>query len=278
NQHVVEGVNQAVVEFHPSQPVRTSIAIVVGRDPTNDLAVLKMVASLGGPGALQSPSLAAGQMPPLGDSSLLAKGQEVGALGFPGGALGHESTFTKGVVSATTAQVVQLDAALNPGNSGGPLITIKGEVVGVNFAKATSWYVPLEGLGFAVAINVAKENWERLKSGYFGVGDPETGMSVSQIRLTEEQQRQMGSSPQRYGLQVGSVWTGYGAKAAGLQAGDWLTGRKADIIVSYNGTPVQTFEELRKIELSLPVGTVVRVDYFRGNTLQSAWLVLLEKM
>jgi len=293
NQHVVKDVNYATISagsgyviFVGEAGKDTWQAVVVGRDPTHDLAVLKMVSSLGGEGLPQlsedtirivesetwhAPPSA--EAPPLfGDSSSVRKGEEVGTLGFPAGALEHEATFTKGVLSAATPTILQLDAAINPGNSGGPMFNIKGEILGVNFAKAVSWYgPPKEGLGFAVAINVAKENLERLKSGSFGTGRPEMGVYISgQVQLTADQQRQLETPPQRYGLGVSRVMPGYGADEAGLQGGD--------VIVLVNGQAVQTFDEIRGLVDRLAVGSELRVDYFRGDKLQHAWLILLEKV
>ncbi|HUP82708.1 MAG TPA: trypsin-like peptidase domain-containing protein, partial [Candidatus Limnocylindria bacterium] len=144
NEHVVAGRASVTVQFTGATAIE---ARVLGRDPDTDLAVLRTNAS----------GLCAAR---LGDSAKLRKGQIAVAIGNP---LGFESTVTAGVISALgrslagqggrpLEDLIQTDAALNPGNSGGPLVSSRGEVIGVNTAIIQG----AQGICFAVAANTAK--------------------------------------------------------------------------------------------------------------------------
>ena len=150
NNHVVEGVASVTVEFGSGQKLSGR---VTGRDETNDLAVIKIDSS-----KLSTVTL--------GDSAGLRSGQEVIAIGYPLDLAGGV-TVTKGIISAIRELgLIQTDVALNQGNSGGPLVNLKGEVIGVNFAGIKQYHEMLvEGMSFAVAINTAKEVIPDLKAG-----------------------------------------------------------------------------------------------------------------
>jgi putative serine protease PepD len=202
NQHVVDGASSVTVRFSTGM---TAKATVVGTDPSTDIAVIKV-------------DVPASQLHPLtlGSSSSLQVGQEVAAIGSPFGLAG---TMTAGIVSAvdrtiqapnnySIAGAIQTDAPINHGNSGGPLLDLSGNVVGVN-AQIESDSGDNAGVGFAIPIDAVKGVLKTLISGgkvqhaYLGihVGDAQSGA----------------------GAQVGSVTSGSPADKAGLKAGDVIT-------------------------------------------------------
>jgi len=150
NSHVVEGITNVIVESSNGKQWKGS---VTGRDEINDLAVVKIDST-------NLPTVT------LGNSDELRPGQEVIAIGYPLDLAGSV-TVTKGIISAIRQyDLVQTDVAINPGNSGGPLVNLMGEVVGVNFAGISgSRDQPVEGMNFAVSINLAKEVIPALKDG-----------------------------------------------------------------------------------------------------------------
>jgi putative serine protease PepD len=202
NQHVVDGATSITVRFSNG---KTAKATVVGTDPSTDIAVIKV-------------NVAASELHPLtlGSSSSLAVGQGVAAIGSP---FGLEGTMTAGIVSAlnrtiqapnnySIAGAIQTDAPINHGNSGGPLLDLSGNVIGVN-AQIESDSGDNAGVGFAIPIDSVKSVVNTLIAGgkvqhaYLGihVGDAQSGN----------------------GAQVGSVTSGSPAEKAGLKAGDVIT-------------------------------------------------------
>ncbi|MBI3456174.1 MAG: trypsin-like peptidase domain-containing protein [Candidatus Rokubacteria bacterium] len=207
---------------------RTLPADLVGDDPDTDLAVARIHAS---------DLLAV----PLGDSARLRVGQLVIAIGNP---YGFQATVTAGVVSALGRalrassgrlidNVIQTDAALNPGNSGGPLVTSAGEVIGVN----TAIIRPAQGICFAIAINTAKFVAARLikdgrvRRSYIGV----TGQTVPLPRGLVRSHALSTES----GVLVASVEAGSPAQRAGLMPGD--------VIVAFDGQPVAGIDDLHRL-------------------------------
>ena len=203
--HVVEGASAAVATFASGTE---SMADVVGRDPFSDLAVLR----------------ARGEVPTpvtLGDAGQLQVGQLVVAVGNP---LGLAGSVTAGIVSAlgrslptrqgrVVDEVIQTDAALNPGNSGGVLADSRGQMVGVNTAVAGI------GVGLAVPIN---ETTQRIISALMTVGRVRRawlGIAGGQTPLPPPLAKKLG---RREGLRVAQVITGSPAEAAGLRVGDIL--------------------------------------------------------
>src|SRR5213083_2511190 len=216
NSHVVHDATQVDVAFGDGRRVRAEL---VGDDPDTDLAVLRA----------EPQSVAAAE---LGDSAGLRVGQLVVAIGNP---LGFQSTVTAGVVSALGRSfravtgrliddVIQTDAALNPGNSGGPLVDGRGRVIGVN----TAVILPAQGICFAVGINTAKlvaaqlMKEGRVRRARIGVA----GQNVPLRRLAIRQH----ALEVPGGILVISVEAGSPAARAGVQRGD--------VIVSLNGQPV----------------------------------------
>ena len=188
---------------------RSSDAYMVGDDPDTDLAVVRI-------------DLANLVAVPLGDSASLRVGQMVIAIGNP---YGFQTTVTAGVVSALGRSlrsqsgrliddVIQTDAALNPGNSGGPLVNSRGEIIGVN----TAVILPAQGLCFAIAVNTVKfvaaglMKEGRIRRSYIGVGGQNVPLHRRIVRFYR--------LPVESGVLVQSVEAGSPAEHGGLQFGD----------------------------------------------------------
>jgi len=241
NSHVAHGASKTDVAFADG---RRFGAELVGDDPDTDLAVLRVDAS----------SLLA---VPLGDSGALRVGQVVIAIGNP---LGFQSTVTAGVVSALGRSfrsvsgrlidnVIQTDAALNPGNSGGPLLDSRGNVIGVN----TAVILPAQGICFAVAVNTVKLVVGQLiahghvRRARIGVG----GQNVSLPRLAVRAHRLIQPS----GVLITTVESTSPADRAGLQPGD--------IIVAFDGQPVHSIDDLHRLLTGERIGTVTTITAVR---------------
>jgi S1-C subfamily serine protease len=243
NHHVVQGTDHVRVRLGDGEELSGR---VVGNDPWTDLAVVQ----------------AAGDALPharLGDSSKLRVGQLVVAIGSP---FGFESTVTAGVVSALgrtlrsitgalVDNVIQTDAALNPGNSGGPLVNSRGEVIGIN----TAIIAPAQGICFAIPIDMAKHvlpqlmKYGRVTRGYLGIhGRP--------VPIPRHLARQYGLE-QATAVEVVSVEENGPADQAGLQ--------EEDLIVSFGEQPVTAIDDLHKLLLQLPVGVPTSLTLLRGE-------------
>jgi S1-C subfamily serine protease len=209
NSHVIQGANRYVVITAEG---RSFTARCVGDDPDTDLAVIKLDDGVDIPAAR------------LGDSKKLRRGQLVIAIGAP---LGFEATVTTGVVSALgrslraergrlIEDLIQTDAALNPGNSGGPLVNSTGEVVGI----ATAIIAGTQGLCFAVAANTARfVIAELLAHGHVRRGS--IGLVAQQAPIPPALAKATGVT-QPYAVYVASVDAGGPALKAGIQVGDLL--------------------------------------------------------
>ncbi len=218
-------------------------ATVVGKDDQTDLAVLKIDAT----------GLTAAT---IGNSDNLKVGQYVLALGNP---LGMKSSVTAGIVSAidrevttsdgTTYVAIQTDAAINSGNSGGALVNINGEVVGINTLKLAG--SGIEGIGFAIPINSTVNIINQLIQ-YKTVKRPSIGISGSAV--TENISKRY-NIPQ--GVYVESVDKDSGAEKAGLKQGD--------IITKIEGTEVKTVQELNKVKNTKNIGDEVTLIVWSNN-------------
>jgi S1-C subfamily serine protease len=241
NSHVVHGASSILVRF----PDGLSYAAdLIGDDPETDLAVVR----------ISAPHLIPAI---LGDSNAVHVGQLVVAIGNP---YGFQATVTSGVVSALGRSlrsrsgrlidnVIQTDAALNPGSSGGPLVTTQGEVIGVNSAMI----MPAQGICFSIAVNTAKLvaaqliRQGRVRRSAIGLA----GQSVALARKVARFHR----LPVESGVRVESVEPESPAEQAGLQPGD--------VIVAFGDTPVRGIDDLqarlteREVGVSSPL-TVVR--------------------
>ena len=204
--HVVNGATSVKVQLNGSD--ESYDATVVGQDSTSDIAVLKIDATGLTPAVI-------------GDSDALAVGEVAVAVGNPLGTLSN--TVTDGIVSALNRQVtvqdndmtlIQTDASISPGNSGGGLFNGNGELIGIVNAKSS--YSEAEGIGFAIPINTAMEIGQQLiESG--SVARPALGVQIVDVTDAQTAQ-QLGVSTM--GVYVVEVTKGSGAEAGGVQAGD----------------------------------------------------------
>jgi len=243
NSHVVHGANRLTVAMSDG---RRFEAALVGDDPASDVAVMRISAG----------KLAAA---PLGDSEKIRVGQVAIAIGNP---FGFQYSVTAGVVSALGRSlrsesgrlidnVIQTDAALNPGNSGGPLVNSSGEVIGVN----TAVILPAQGLCFAVGINTAKFVAARLikdgkiRRAYLGVG----GQNVAIPRLIVRGQQLKSET----GVLVISVEKQSPAEHAGLVQGD--------VIVTLDGVPVRSVDDLHKLLTEARIGSRCEIALLRQS-------------
>jgi len=225
NSHVVHDATEITVNL---QDGREYPARLTGDDPDTDLAVIR----------IDGPQLTHVR---LADSENLRVGQLVVAIGNP---LGFEATVTAGVISAVgrsmRAQsgrlidnIVQTDAALNPGNSGGPLVNSAGEVVGVN----TAMIRPAQGICFAIASNTAKfvAGWlikdGKIRRSYIGVAGQNVPIHRRVVRFY--------GLPVETGVLVVSIESNSPAERAGLHQGD--------LIVAFNGQPIASVHDLHKV-------------------------------
>jgi S1-C subfamily serine protease len=243
NSHVVAHANRISVTLLDG---RRADGTVVGSDPDSDLAVVRISTS--------------GLVPvTFGDSGKVRVGQVAIAIGSP---YGFQCTVTAGVVSALGRSlrsqsgrlidnVIQTDAALNPGNSGGPLVNSRGEVIGVN----TAVILPAQGICFAIAINTAKYVAARLiRDGrivraYLGVA----GMTAPVPRRVVRFYRLAATN----GVMVASVEPGSPAEKAGV--------KPRDIIVAYGDSPVESVDDLHKLLSEERIGAKAELTVIRGT-------------
>lgn len=242
NNHVVQGAQQINVQLSDG---RDAVAKVVGRDPDTDLAVLEIDLD-------DLPTM------PLGRSDTLRVGDVVLAIGNP---VGIGQTVTHGIVSAkgrgqlnlaTFEDFIQTDAAINIGNSGGALVNLDGELVGINTA-VFSRTAGIEGMGFAIPVNLVRGVMEeifrngRVIRGWLGVV-PED--------LQPQQARALGLKSGN-GVLVVNVYRDSPAFRAGLLPGD--------IITAIDGTPLTSAQEALAKVAALPPGKTVRIRAVRGG-------------
>src|SRR5213075_2212868 len=241
NSHVVHAANQIAVILSDG---REYPAQLVGDDPDTDLAVIRIEAQ-----HLFQVRLA--------DSENLRVGQVVIAIGNP---FGFQASVTAGVISALGRSmysqsgrlidnIIQTDAALNPGNSGGPLVNSAGEVIGVN----TAMIRPAQGICFAIASNTARlvAGWlirdGRIRRGYIGVAGQNVPIHRRIIRFYR--------LPLETGVLVVSIEKNSPAERAGL--------REGDLMVAFNGQPIGSVHDLHKILVGEQIGVSARLTVIR---------------
>lgn len=248
NNHVVEGQQSLAVIFADGS---RQDAKLVGTDPLNDLAVLKVDGKV--PGSL-----------PLGDSDALQPGETVIAIGSPLG--NFKNSVTVGVVSALNRTVgdspeglVQTDAAINSGNSGGPLINLRGEVIGINtlvVRTETMGAAPVEGMGFAVPSSTVRLVSEQLIA-KGRIDHPFLGVSYVQL---DPDVAAMQNLPVQQGALLSEVDPRGPAGSAGIQSGD--------IITAINGATLNDSTSLRRLLMQYTPGQQVKVDVLRNGKTQ----------
>jgi len=264
NDHVVAGASRVQVSFSDNESMK---ARIVGEDPATDIAVLKVSA----------PSRALRPLA-LGDSDTVQVGDEVIAIGNP---LGYDRSVTAGIVSAlgrsiqapnqvsTIGHAIQTDAALNHGNSGGPLLNADGKVIGVNAQIAPSSSGANIGIGFAIPINTVRDAAADL----IRHGKVEHSFLGIEAKAIQPQIAKILHLPVQHGLMVARVIAGSGADKAGLVAGktpvivageSWPAG--GDIIVKADGHPVASIERLRDLVSAKKPGDSVKLDIYRNTT------------
>jgi serine protease Do len=253
NNHVVEGATKVDVHYGADENGNgghTVSAKIIGRDPATDVALLKI--DVGG----SLPNL------PLGDSDRIRKGDWAIAIGNP---FQFENTLTVGVISAkgralglsdqtrSFENFIQTDAAINFGNSGGPLMNINGEVVGINTAIRGGG---AQGIGFATPINTARRLLPQLKQGKVTRGY--LGMGIMEVT---DQAKEAFNLPEAHGALVQTVEAGKPAAAAGIKPGD--------VIVDVDGRKVNMNRDLIDYISYLPVGSTVHLTVIRGGQRQT---------
>ena len=264
NFHVVEGAREVFINFTGDDRYKAKI---VGTDPSTDLAVLQIDA--------QSRALTP---LPLGNSDELQVGAPVVAIGNP---FGLDRTETAGIVSAlqreiqapngfTIDKVIQTDAAINKGNSGGPLLDANGKVIGINSQISTggSSSTGNVGIGFAVPINTVKTVAAQIiltghvEHAFLGIAaQPVTKSAAKLFRL-----------PVSHGLLVARVQPGSGAAKAGLRAGTkdaTLAGETyplgGDLLAGIDGAPLYSVDQLRDVIGAKKPGDNVKLRVYRGD-------------
>ena len=241
NSHVVSGASRVEVRLRDGQSLDADI---LGDDPHTDLAVVRVSGS-------KLPTVQ------FGTSRGIRVGQLAIAIGNP---YGFECTVTAGVVSALGRSmraysgrliddVIQTDAALNPGNSGGPLSNSRGEVIGVN----TAIIMAAQGICFATAIDTAKVvvtqilRHGRVRRGWLGIAGQNTPLSRRMVRYHELEIES--------GVRIASVEPGSPAEKAGL--------REGDVVVSYDGMPVAGIDDVHRLLTETRLGQEVTIAVLR---------------
>ncbi len=250
NAHVVDGADEVYVTLTDKREFKAKI---IGADKRSDVALVKIEGS-------NLPRLA------IGDSNKIRVGEWVIAIGSP---FGLDNTVTAGIVSAKARDtgdylpLIQTDVAVNPGNSGGPLINMRGEVIGIN-SQIYSRSGGYMGISFAVPIDEAMRVFEQLKaSGRVTRG--RIGVQIGEV--TKDVAESLGLA-RAQGALVSRVEPGGPAEKAGLEAGD--------IILKFNGTPIEKSSDLPRMVGNIKPGTRSTVTVWRKGASRDLPLVVTE--
>lgn len=254
NNHVVSGAETLTITFANDTAVSATIK---GTDPAIDLAVVEVALS-----DIDTKTQESIKVATVGDSAAIRVGESSVVIG---NALGYGQSVTTGVISALDREVqlqdeqgnilknrlIQTDAAVNPGNSGGALLNMNGEVIGIVSAKYNDTAV--EGMGYAIPISSVtsiiegfiNEQAKEANGAYFGIA----GVDVT-VALAAEYELPSG-------VYVAQVVSGSGAAKAGIE--------KEDVITSFNGRKISSMEEIQNMLKYIPAGTTVEVTVARAN-------------
>ena len=269
NYHVVGDAQSVEVSFSNNETMKAKI---VGKDPFTAVALLKVEASSRALRPLN-----------LGNSDTVQVGDQVAAIGNP---FGYDRSITLGIVSALQRSltapngspidhVIQTDAALNHGNSGGPLLNTRGQVIGVSSAISTgdTGSEGNVGIGFAIPINTVRGVVAELKV-HGRVEHPYLGVVLHTI---SPERAKLFNLPADRGVLVERVLPGSGAEQAGLRGGgtqvtvageSYLLG--GDLIVKVDGRDVFSSEDLREVVAEHQPGDTLRVEYYRNTERRTA--------
>ena len=256
--HVVDGASSITVTIDDKDYTAT----LVGEDTTSDVAVIKIDATGLTPATV-------------GDSDNLKVGQSVMAVGNPLGELGgtvtggmisalNRSVTIQGTSSVNTMSLIQMDASVSPGNSGGGLFNMNGELIGIVNAKSSS--SDAEGLGFAIPINDAIKVAQQLLENGYVTGRPYLGITYLGV---EDAQTAAQLGVNAYGVYVVEVVKGGPAERAGLQSGDR--------IVSIDGTEIASKDDLGTLMQKHTAGDSLAITIARGGQMQTINVTLGEK-
>jgi Do/DeqQ family serine protease len=251
--HVVKGATQITVQLSDGRSLPAQLA---GADPRTDIAVLKIQAEGLSPIAF-------------GDSDKVRVGQTVFAVGNP---FGLQETVTQGIISAKGRrdtseagnEFFQTSTSINPGNSGSPLIDIRGQVIGINksiFSKSGG----SEGIAFAIPSNVARKIYEDIVQ-RGRVIHPWLGVVMRPLNAALARQLEL---PSTAGALVAATVAGSPADQGGLSAGD--------VIVSFNGGPINDVKDLQIRVMQTPIGSPVTLGFLRRGQLMEVRLIMLEE-
>jgi serine protease Do len=252
NAHVVDQAEEITVRLNDKREFK---AKVIGSDRRTDIAIIKIEGT-------NLPRVT------IGDPSRLKVGEWVVAIGSP---FGFENTVTAGIVSAKGRSLpqenfvpfIQTDVAVNPGNSGGPLFNLRGEVVGIN-SQIYSRTGGFMGLSFAIPIDVAMDVANQLRT----AGRVSRGrIGVGIQPLTKEMAESFGM-PKPGGALVNSVEPGSPAEKAGIQA--------SDVVIRFDGKPVASADELVRLVGNTKPGTTVPIQVFRNKATRDLTLTVGE--
>ena len=259
NAHTVSGAESITVQLSDGTEYAAALS---GMDESSDLAVLKIEAS----------GLQAAQF---GDSSVLQVGDSVVAIGDPLGVT-LRGTMTDGIISAInrdltvndrTMNLIQTNAALNNGNSGGPLINCYGQVIGINTMKMSNFYTSsssVEGIGFAIPIDTAKPIIDELIEKGYVSGRPAIGIDGETLPATYRIYYRL---PE--GIYVTRVYANSDAAAKGISEGD--------IITAINETNVTSMEQLNRVKNQFTAGETVTLTIYRGGTYYDVDIILMDR-